>query len=99
MHKIAILGEYDSIYGFESLGFEVFGCKEFKEVEKHIKRLSLERYAIIFITESFAKKEVLIHEKDQIPAIVFIPSLISNKKIGVANLRKLVEKAVGSDIL
>ncbi|MDR1467124.1 MAG: V-type ATP synthase subunit F [Oscillospiraceae bacterium] len=108
MHKIAVIGEMDNVYGFRGLGFEVFIYDESSEPEdviKCINRLFCEKYAIIYITESVAKGvagEILSYQDQKMPAIVLIPGDSGDKFCagnGDLNLRKLVEKAVGSDIL
>jgi V/A-type H+-transporting ATPase subunit F len=57
---------------------------------------------IIFITEGFCKDmiETLDTYKEmRLPAIVPIPGVDGKYNVGFGNLKKLVEKAIGADIL
>ena len=102
MHRIAVVGEKDSIYGFAALGLEIFSVKNPLEAKTIIKRLISENVAIIYLTESIIAD--IYHELTEITAhsfvsIIPIPGLIGETKIGVENLKKAVIKAVGTDIL
>jgi hypothetical protein len=54
MYKIAVMGDYDSIYGFAALGLDTFPVKDNAEAAKELKTLATSGYAIIYITESLA---------------------------------------------
>ena len=102
MHRIAVVGEKDSIYGFAALGLEIFSVKNPLEAKTIIKRLISENVAIIYLTESIIAD--IYHELTEITAdsfvyIIPIPGVIGETKIGVENLKKAVIKAVGTDIL
>jgi len=102
MHKLAIIGDIDSIYGFGALGIEVFPVLSSDEALKKIKEISCETYAIIYIIEQFAHEildEINILNKNTESAIVIIPGIKENLNLGNLNLKSMVEKAVGSDIL
>ncbi|MDR0404432.1 MAG: V-type ATP synthase subunit F [Oscillospiraceae bacterium] len=108
MHKIVVIGEMNDIYGFKGLGVEI-SVRDSKldtaqELADCVKKFCCKGYGIIYITESIAGKiadEILTYQDRTKPAIVLIPSAISgpNTGLGQKNLRRLVEKAVGSDIL
>ena len=51
MHKVAVMGDYDSIYGFGALGLDIFPVVESTEAAHILKRLAAGEYAIIYITE------------------------------------------------
>ena len=102
MYKIAVMGDYDSIYGFASLGLEIFPIDDATEALKTIKQLSEGKYAVIYMTEALV--ELLGHEIDKyqtemLPAIIPIPGAKGNTGIGIANVKRFVEQAVGSDII
>ena len=102
MYKIAVLGPYDSIYGFATLGLDIFPVREAKEGAEILKRIAEEEYAIVYITEGLAAG--LTHEIEQckeklLPAIILIPGISGNTGEGVQNVKKSVEQAIGSDIL
>lgn len=102
MYKIAVLGDRDSIYGFAALGLETFPVNDADTAAKTLKRLAEGQYGVIYITESL--QAVLEKEMDKyitapIPAIIPIPGVSGNTGKGMLNVRKSVERAVGSDII
>ena len=102
MYKIAVMGDYDSIYGFAAVGLDTYPLSDEKEAEKQLHQLVLAQYAVIYITEGGAAKipHAIDKYKDQIlPAIIQIPGVSGNTGKGVENVKKFVETAVGSDIL
>lgn len=102
MYKIAVLGAYDSIYGFSALGLDIFPVSDAEEGEKILKMLVSENYAVIYITEALASKlghEISKYQEQVIPMIILIPSTSGNTGDGVAAVKKSVEKAVGADIV
>ena len=102
MRKVAVMGDYDSIYGFSALGLDIYPVKEKEEGEKTLRKLALGEYAIIYIVESLAKEltEEIDRYKEQIsPAIIQIPGVSGNTGKGVEQVKSFVEQAVGSDIL
>lgn len=102
MYKIAILGDYDSIYGFAALGLDIFPVDSVREAEKKLHRLASGSYAVIYITEYLAaelKKEIAKYDDRITPAIIQIPGITGNTGAGIENVKKSVEQAVGSDIM
>ena len=102
MYKIAAIGDGDSIYGFASLGLDVYPIDEPKEAIKTIRKMVNGGYAVIYITEALAAKipeEIDRFRDARIPAIILIPGVSGNTGAGLRDVSKSVEKAVGSDIL
>ena len=102
MYKIAVLGDYDSIYGFAALGLDTFPVSGPEEGEKRLSQLAEGEYAVIYITEGLAASisRVISHYKDSLlPSIVLIPGISGNTGQGINGVKKSVEQAVGSDIL
>ena len=102
MHKAAVMGDYDSIYGFSSLGLDIFPITEVEEAAQLLKRLAGGEYAIIYITESLAEKidNVIERYREQVtPAIILIPGVSGNTGEGMSSVMKSIERAVGSQIL
>lgn len=65
-------------------------------------RLAKEGYGIIYITERFCQElqeEMDRYVSERTPAIIPIPGVDGNFGIGIANVKKSVERAVGADIL
>lgn len=102
MYKIAVLGDRDSIYGFAALGLDTFPVESTEEAAKTLKKLAEGQYAVIYLTEALQavlEKEIDNYLSERIPAIIPIPGVFGNTGMGLRNVKKSVERAVGSDIL
>ena len=102
MHKVGVIGDRDSVLGFKAVGMDVFPCNTPDEAKNTLSKTAKEGYAIIFITEGFAKdmRDAMERYKDQkLPAIIPIPGIDGNFGVGFGNLKRSVERAVGADIL
>ena len=94
MYRVAVMGDYGSIYGFRAVGLDTFAVSEAEEAKKTLQKLVTSGYAVIYITEYMAEQIAPV-----IPCIVRIPGAFGNTGKGVENVKKFVETAVGSDIL
>ena len=102
MSKTAVIGDYDSIYGFAATGLTVFPVKSAEEGEMTLKQIAGSGYDIIFVTEGLAaqiKDVIARYYESMTPAIIPIPGVKGNTGIGVENIKENVKKAVGSDVL
>lgn len=102
MYKIAVLGPYDSIYGFATLGLDIFPVSDPEEGKKQLKTLTGADYAVIYVTEGLAaamQQEIDKYKEQLLPAIILIPGIAGNTGEGVRGVKKSVEQAVGSDII
>ena len=101
-NKIAVIGDYDSIYGFASLGLSIFPVEGEEEAVKTLRNLANSGYGIIYITEEMGvicSKQIAKYNDVMTPAIIQIPGVKGNTGDGIMAVRRSVEKAVGSDIL
>lgn len=102
MYKIAVIGDYESIYGFSALGLETYPTTLPETAKKILKKLVDDNYGIVYITEALAQemiKEIEELKKQVLPAVIVIPGIYDNNGMGVEGVKKSVEQAVGSDIL
>jgi V/A-type H+-transporting ATPase subunit F len=102
MSKIGVIGDRSSILGFKAVGLDVFPAQDAPEAKEILSRIAKEEYAIIYITEKLCKDmgdELEKHKDKRIPAIIPIPGIDGSFGIGMANLKRSVERAVGADIL
>ena len=102
MYKIAVMGDYDSIYGFATLGLSICPVKDRDEAKTKLRQLAEGNYGIIYITEAVAAQipsEINKYGEQTFPAIIQIPGVSGNTGAGVEGVKKTVEQAVGSDIL
>ena len=97
MYKVAVVGDYDSIYGFAALGLETFPVSE-----KVFLELASGSYAVIYITEAAAagiETAIDRYREQPLPSVILIPGISGNTGKGVESVKHSVEQAVGSDIL
>ena len=102
MHKIAVMGDRDSILGFKAIGFDIFPTGSGEESADLLKRLTGEGYALIYITEDAAVEvmnEISLYRNNYFPAIILIPGSKGSLGIGMRSVKESIEKAVGADIL
>ncbi len=102
MYKIAALGDRDSIYGFASVGIEIFPVKEHIEALRTLRQLAESGYAIIYMPESLYSalgEDLDVYRERALPAVIAIPGVSGNTGIGMQQVRRSVEQAVGSDII
>lgn len=102
MYKIAVMGDRDSIYGFASVGLDIYPVDEDTGAGRQLRTLVENDYAVIYMTEALYEqlaKEVDSYRESALPAIIPIPGVSGNTGIGISQVKKSVEKAVGSDII
>jgi V/A-type H+-transporting ATPase subunit F len=102
MHKVAVMGDYDSIYGFGALGLDIFPLTDAVLATHELLRIANGNYAIIYITESLAENiqdEIEKYKEQVSPAIILIPGVQGNTGAGVQGVKNFVEQAIGSDIV
>ena len=101
-YRIAVLGDRDSVLGFKALGLDVYPAETAEEARPILHRLAREDTAIIYLTEQLAaglERETARYKDALTPAIILIPGKAGSLGIGMANVKKSVERAVGADIL
>lgn len=102
MYRLAVIGDKDSVLMFKALGVDVYTAVDGDMAKKLVNKLSKEDVGIIFITEDFAKEipETIDKYREKMtPAIILIPSNKENLGLGLKDINKSVEKAVGANIL
>lgn len=101
-NRIAVVGEKESVLGFKAVGFEVFETTSSEQVEEVVTQLAREQVGIIYITEQALTPVVHIldvYKDSPLPAIIPIPGRAGSMGMGIENVKKSVERAVGADIL
>ena len=86
MYKAAVIGDYDSIYGFAALGLDTFPTTSAEQAAAEALAAEL-------------REELDAYRTQQLPAIILIPGVSGNTGAGIAMVKKSVEQAVGSDII
>ena len=88
--------------GFKAVGFAVYETASPAEAEAVIEKLCKEQTGIIFVTEETLTPIAYLlerHKDAQLPAIIPIPGRQGSMGLGLQNVKKSVERAVGADIL
>jgi V/A-type H+-transporting ATPase subunit F len=79
---------------------DIFPISSKEEGKKIIEELK--DYAVVFITEDWMEKleeELFPLKTATTPAVISIPTHFPSTGYGIKELKKIVERAVGSDIL
>ena len=102
MAKIGVIGDAQSVLGFKAFGLDAFACQTAEEAVHTLHRAAEDGYGILYVTERFYRhmeKEAAQYLERKIPAVIPIPGVDGSYGIGIANVKKSVERAVGADIL
>lgn len=101
-YKIAVVGDKDSILGFKALGVSTFPVTSAESALAVLKQLAADSFGVIFITEELARDlgDVIAElNKRFLPSVVLIPNSKGTLGLGMQQIKKNVEKAIGADIL
>lgn len=102
MYRVGVIGDKDSVMGFVALGLDVYEAESSARAAELLRQLAGQQYAVIYVTEQAAQGilDVIDEYKDaELPAIILIPGIQGSLGIGMAGVKKSVERAVGADIL
>lgn len=102
MYNIAVMGDRDSILGFQALGLHVFPTEDADEARRLLHKLSHGNYAVIYVTEQLStliSSDIARYSGRVTPAIILIPGKSGSLGLGANALKSAVERAVGADIL
>ena len=113
LYSIAIIGQKDVILGFKAIGITAVNANTSEDALNALKELKSEKvteagierpkYAIIMLTEDLAKdfpeEDYKKLSDDMLPSILVIPGVQGSTGFGMKKLGKIVEKAIGSNIL
>jgi len=103
--NIIILGPREQIMGFEAAGVqieEVTNSEEAKRKLFAIKKGEMGKIGIVFVLENLLRdissEDYQKLSADALPAIIPLPDNRGSTGFGNEKIRRIVEKAVGSDI-
>ncbi len=102
MSKVALIGDKTSVLGFQALGFDSYPVVELREAREVWLKIKEKDYTVIVATEEVYREiDDLIAELAErfTPAVLIIPPAKGGKNLGFQRMKKIVEKAVGMDIL
>lgn len=112
-YRIAIVGPKEAVAGFALLGADVVAAHTPAEATEHLFRLKKATrtedgrdrsvYGVVFVSEDLLGGLSADDEKKlargALPAIVPLPSHRGASGYGLQRLKRIVERAIGSDIL
>ena len=101
-YRIAVMGDKDSVLGFKALGLATYAVDSAEEARTTLHRIAKEDFAVIYVTETLAvelEHDINRYKDNLTPAIILIPGKEGSLGIGMSNIKKAVERAVGADIL
>ncbi len=102
MANIGVVGDRDSVLLFKAIGLDVFFETEPEQASRTLSRLAREGYRVLFLTEELyaqCGEAVSKFKAEPFPAIIPIPSNQGATGLGMQEIKKNVEKAIGADIL
>jgi len=111
--KIAMVGTREAVAGFSLLGMEIISVSSpaealealfaLKRETQEEKGLTRNTYGIVFVTEdlltNLSPEDERKLARGALPAIVPLPSHKGSTGYSMQRLRRIVERAIGSDIL
>lgn len=102
MSKVAIIGDKTSVLGFKALGLDTYPVVKPEDARDIWPQIKEREYGVIFVTEPvYIVMEDLFQEvAEQIaPAVTILPATTGGTGIGMKRIKKIIERAVGADIL
>jgi V/A-type H+-transporting ATPase subunit F len=99
-HKVAVIGDRDSVLGFTALGAKVI-TPELEKVREAVITAVKEEIVVLFITERMAEPipDLLSDlSRRPLPAVVVIPDASGSKGLGLDKLDEIIVRAVGSHL-
>jgi len=102
MPKIGVIGDKDSILGFQAIGVDVFSQTDGEKASRLLHQLVKDQYAVIFVTEGLAaqmREAMDRYRAKAFPTIIMIPGNQGSTGLGIQGIKDCVERAVGADIL
>lgn len=102
MASIAVLGEERNILGFKPFGIDVFFYNDTgTPVEEWFREIVKKQYKLILITDTVAvrlKEQIDDLWEKELPVVLTISGLGETSRLAFEHLRRLVIKAIGTDL-
>lgn len=100
--KVGMIGGKTSTIGFRALGVETYPVPKPTDAHEVWEKINPGEFGIIFVTEpvyEVLKDRIQESRKVRLPVITVIPAVAGSTGVGRSQVKKLVEKAVGTDIM
>lgn len=103
MYKLGALGDKESMLPFKAFGIVTYECTKAEDAKVLLSSLARENYGLILITEELAlelQEELKTLQAEKLfPVIIEIPSRKGATGLSRQKIKRMVERAVGADIL
>ncbi|HOF41178.1 MAG TPA: V-type ATP synthase subunit F [Candidatus Hydrogenedentes bacterium] len=103
MSKAVVVGEESLVLGFKGAGFEIVDVPDGEQLLTELNRLARDpAVALVLVTESVAEQApgALQQFREVSQAILTtIPTHLGSKHLGFKDMRRLVERSIGVDLL
>ncbi len=100
MSQIAIIGDKETIFPFNAVGFDIFVASS-ENIQDIFKEVISSNKKVIFITEElvpYIEKEIKETMRHPFPVVTFIPSITGGEG-NRENIVNLIERIVGPNLL
>ncbi len=100
--KVAFVGGDENSLCFRGMGFDVYLVNSYEMLNTVLPILRREKYSMVFTEWKFydqIKKQFEDIHSEALPAILGIPTNPNEKGLGAKNISRLVEMAIGSNIM
>lgn len=101
-YKVCVVGDHGDLLPYRMAGIDCFEPGDTDELDRLIDRLSARNYGIIYLMENWALRvpeTVERFERELTPAIIPLPGRFGGTGYGEGRLHRLVEQAIGTNIL
>ncbi|MFA7578021.1 MAG: V-type ATP synthase subunit F [Candidatus Muiribacteriota bacterium] len=102
MYKVGIIGNREIISLFRLFDFDCFYVEETEKARQLLSDFRKNNeYAVIFVTENYAKEMLEVIEEfstQVLPSVIILPTNIASSGINNERLRNIAIKAVGADV-
>lgn len=102
MHRLAIIGDTDSVLAFRAVGFDTFLTEARNAPDLLKEKYNSGTYAAIFLSETLAGKmeeQLAEYDKKPFPAVGILPLGRIREMVGTHRMKKISIRATGTDIL
>ena len=100
--KVGMIGGRTSTLGFGALGVDTFAVPRPEDAPEVWRLVDPSEYAVLFVTEPIydvLREELEAVSRQPMPVITVIPAVTGGGGTGLKELKVLVERAVGTDVL
>ncbi|MFQ5691822.1 MAG: V-type ATP synthase subunit F [Nitrospinota bacterium] len=102
MSRVAFVGDRVSGSAFRPLGVEVWEAEDAESAPQRVEEALQAGCDVLLITEAcalWAEEKLEDLRASALPAVAVVPGVTSRRGLGLARLKRNVERALGSDFI